>query len=136
VTQTISLQINTDLSELATVLNWFEELDHANMPKNDWLRCKTALAEVFTNAVRHAHKGMPKETPILLEATLGDHSLEMRVFDYGTGFALSDKLSNLGDVDIDALGGRVLDLIHQIVDIFSYDRFSDGRNCLLMIKHF
>ncbi|AFY72466.1 anti-sigma regulatory factor (Ser/Thr protein kinase) [Synechococcus sp. PCC 7502] len=134
--QTIALQVNTDLSELAAVLNWFEELDHTNMPKNDWLYCKTALAEVFTNAVRHAHKGMPKNTPILLEAVLEDHSLEMKVFDYGAGFALSDKLANLDDVDINALGGRGLDLIHQIVDVFRYDHLPDGRNCLLMIKRF
>jgi serine/threonine-protein kinase RsbW len=137
VAQTISLQVNTDLNELAKVLDWFEYMSHDAMPKSDWLRCKTALAEVFTNAVRHAHKNMPQETPIDLEATLTENTLEIKVFDFGTGFDLSDKLSDLDDVDINALGGRGLDLINQIVDVFRYERASSGdRNCLRMIKYY
>ena len=135
-TQTISLRVNTDLNELAKVLDWYEELKHDAIPKSDWLRCKTALAEVFTNAVRHAHKNMPQETPIDLEATLTENTLEIKVFDFGTGFDLSDKLSDLDDVDINALGGRGLDLINQIVDVFRYEHASGDRNCMLIIKHY
>jgi serine/threonine-protein kinase RsbW len=135
VVQTITLQVNTDLNELITVLDWFEQIPHDTMPKRDWLGYKTALAEVFTNAVRHAHKDMPKETPINLEATLTENTLEVKVFDFGSSFDLSSKLSNLDDVDINALGGRGLDLINQIVDVFSYERIGD-RNCMLMIKHY
>lgn len=135
--QTISLRVSTDLNELAKVLDWFEYLSHDAMSKMDWLRCKTALAEAFTNAVRHAHKNMPQEMPIDLEATLTENTLEVKVFDFGTGFDLSDKLSDLDDVDINALGGRGLDLINQIVDVFRYERESSGdRNCLLMIKYY
>jgi len=136
VVQTISLQVNTDLNELAKVLDWFEQLSHEAMTKGDWLRCKTALAEVFTNAVRHAHKNMPQETPIDLEVTLTKDMLEIKVFDFGTGFDLSDKLSDLDDVDINALGGRGLDLINQIVDVFRYEPASGDRNCLRMIKYY
>ena len=134
--QTIALQVNTDLNELTTVLDWFEQIHDETMPKRDWLGLKTALAEVFTNAVRHAHKDMPKETPINLEATLTENTLEVKVFDFGIGFDLSSKLSNLDNVDINALGGRGLDLIHQIVDVFSYERVEGDRNCMLIIKHY
>jgi serine/threonine-protein kinase RsbW len=134
--QTISLQVNTDLNELAKVLDWFERLSHDAMSKIDWWRCKTALAEVFTNAVRHAHKDLPQETPIDLEATLTENMLEIKVFDFGTGFNLSDKLAELEDVDINALGGRGLDLINQIVDVFKYESASGDRNCLRMIKYY
>lgn len=139
--QTISLQVSTDLNELSTVLNWFEQLSLSptTILKKDWLRCKTALAEGFTNAVRHAHKDLPKETPILLEAILSDHSLEMRIFDYGSPFDLSEKLSELSkldNVDVHAVGGRGLDLLRQLCDVFSYNRMEDNRNCLLMIKYF
>jgi len=136
VAQTISLRVDTDLNELTKVLDWYEELNHNAVPKSDWLRCKTAIAEVFTNAVRHAHKNMPQETPIDLEATLTENTLEIKVFDFGTGFDLSDKLSDFDDVDINALGGRGLDLINQIVDMFSYERVEGDRNCMLIIKHY
>ncbi len=133
--QAIAIQVNTDLNELTTVLDWFEQIHHDTMSKSDWLGCKTALAEVFTNAVRHAHKDMPQETVINLEATLTENTLEVKVFDFGSGFDLSSKLSSLDDIDINALGGRGLDLIHQIVDVFSYERIGD-RNCMLIIKHY
>ena len=136
VSQTILLQVNTELCALTNVLTWFEGLDHSTVPNPDWLRCKTALAEVFTNAVRHAHKDMPTETPISLEATISKDAIKVKVFDYGSGFDLSKKLSNLDDVDINALGGRGLDLISQMVDVFTYTKTLDGRNCMLISRNY
>ncbi|MCE2887735.1 MAG: hypothetical protein ACK6CP_18760 [Pseudanabaena sp.] len=52
--QIIFLQVTTSLNDLVHVLNWFEQLSHTSVPNSDWLRCKTALAKVFTNSVRHA----------------------------------------------------------------------------------
>jgi len=135
-TQTTSLQVNTNLNELIQVLDWFEELSHDSVPKGDWLRCKTALAEIFTNAVRHAHKNLPTEPPISLEVSLSKNAIEIKVFDYGAGFELSDKLSQLDDIDINALGGRGLYLISQMVDIFTYTKTSDGRNCMQVVRNY
>lgn len=135
-TQTTSLQVNTNLNELTQVLNWFEDLSHASVPNGDWLRCKTALAEIFTNAVRHAHKNLPPGTPISLEASLSKNTIEIKVFDYGTGFDLSEKLSQLDDIDINALGGRGLVLISQIVDTFTYTKTLDGRNCMQASRNY
>ena len=134
--QTILLRVNTDLNELTRVLNWFESLDHSTVPNPDWLRCKTALAEIFTNAVRHAHLNMPATTPISLEATLSSNVIEIKVLDYGSGFDLSKKLSTLDDIDIHALGGRGLNLISQMVDVFTYTKTSDGRNCMLISRNY
>jgi serine/threonine-protein kinase RsbW len=136
VSQTIFLQVTTSLSDLVPVLNWFEQLPHTSVPNADWLRCKTALAEVFTNSVRHAHRDIPSETPISLEANLTDSSIEIKVFDFGAGFALSEKLSKLDEVDVTALGGRGLDLISQMVDVFTYDKTSDGRNCMKIVRYY
>jgi serine/threonine-protein kinase RsbW len=136
VSQTIFLQVTTSLSDLVPVLNWFEQLPHTSVPNADWLRCKTALAEVFTNSVRHAHKNMSSDTPISLEASLTDSSIEIKVFDFGTGFDLAEKLSKLDEVDVMALGGRGLDLISQMVDVFTYDKTSDGRNCMKIVRHY
>lgn len=134
--QTIFLQVTTSLSDLVPVLDWFEQLLHTSVPNADWLRCKTALAEIFTNSVRHAHRDMPSETAISLEATLTDSSIEIKVFDFGSGFSLSEKLSKLEEVDVLALGGRGLDLISQMVDVFTYDKTTDGRNCMKIVKYY
>jgi serine/threonine-protein kinase RsbW len=79
---------------------------------------------------------MPTEVPINLEATLSKNMIEIKVFDYGSGFDLSEKLSTLDDVDINALGGRGLDLISQMVDVFTYNKTPDGRNCMLISKSY
>ncbi|WP_103669764.1 anti-sigma regulatory factor [Pseudanabaena sp. BC1403] len=133
---TILLQTTTNLNDLILVLDWFEQLPHKAIPNADWLRCKTALAEIFTNSVRHAHRNMPSETPISLEANLSDSSIEIKVFDFGSGFDLSGKLSKLEEVDVTALGGRGLDLISQMVDVFTYDKTTDGRNCMRIVKYY
>ena len=93
--QIISLQVNTDLNALALVLQWYEQLEHLPIPKQVWLQCQLALAEGFTNAVRHAHKGMPLETPIELEVRVFNESLEMRIWDSGKPFDLKAKLRKI-----------------------------------------
>jgi serine/threonine-protein kinase RsbW len=60
----ISLEVNTDLTALTEVLQWFDRLEYLSIPLEDWLACKLTLAEGFTNAVRHAHKNLTAETPV------------------------------------------------------------------------
>jgi serine/threonine-protein kinase RsbW len=134
---TIEIQVTTDLDELSRVLAWFNQLHHPFIPKMDWMKCQTALAEAFTNAVRHAHKEMPPETPIWLEATLTDQFLEFKIWDLGAGFDLAKKLASLTRVvDPNATGGRGLDLLDQIGDILSYTRTDDDRNCLRLVRNY
>jgi serine/threonine-protein kinase RsbW len=133
----IEFQVITDLDELSRVLTWFNQLYRPYIPKMDWMKCQTALAEAFTNAVRHAHREKPPETPIWLEATLTDKFLEFKIWDLGVGFDLDKKLANLPRViDPNATGGRGLDLLDQIGDILSYTRTEDDRNCLHLLRHY
>ena len=135
-TKTIQLQVKTDLNELVEVLVWFNQLYQDSVPKIDWLKCQTALAEAFTNVVRHAHKDRPLETPIELEAALSSDYLEIRIWDYGPQFDLEYKVSSLpSEVDETATGGRGLYLLKQIADGISYTHNGD-RNCLLLVKKF
>ena len=136
--QKILLQVTTDLNDLTQVLNWFEQLDHSSVLNIDWLHCKTALAELFTNAVRHAHRDLPLETPISLEASLTEDTIEIKIFDHGLGFDISKKLAKVDTDEIDflALGGRGLDLINQMVDDFTYEKTADGRNCAQIKKNY
>lgn len=93
--QKICLKVNTDLNTVAQVLQWYEQLEHLPIPQRILDQCKLALIEGFTNAVRHAHKGMPIETPIELEVTVFNGRLEIKVWDYGQPFDLKAKLREI-----------------------------------------
>jgi serine/threonine-protein kinase RsbW len=136
VIQTIQLQVKTDLNELVEVLAWFNQLHQDYIPKIDWLKCQTALAEAFTNVVRHAHKNLPYETAIKLEASLASDYLEFKIWDYGAQYDLDHEISILPDeVEETAIGGRGLYLLKEIADRLSYTRTGD-RNCLLLVKNY
>ncbi|MEG3957939.1 ATP-binding protein [Microcoleus sp. herbarium2] len=90
--QHISLQVNTDLNALTKVLEWFEQLKDLSLPNEVWWKFQLALAEGFTNAVRHAHKNMPVETPVQLEIIVLNGRLELKVWDCGPYFDFDAKL--------------------------------------------
>lgn len=133
------LQVETDLNALTEVLQWFEQLTLPLLPYELWWQCQVALTEGFTNAVRHAHKDLPQNTPIEIQVKVFASYLEMRIWDYGERFdleaKLQSKLSLLKQKDFDPLeneGGRGLIFMQQFTDELCYIRMSDGRNCLLM----
>ncbi|MFB2895477.1 ATP-binding protein [Aerosakkonemataceae cyanobacterium BLCC-F50] len=131
------LQLKSDLKALTDVLIWFDQLYNSVIPREVWLRCQLALAEAFTNGVRHAHKNQSVEVPIEIEVTLTENSIEMRVWDYGSPFDLKEKLKIMPvNHENDSGGGRGLRLLEAISDHLSYTRSSDDRNCLLMIKYY
>jgi serine/threonine-protein kinase RsbW len=92
------------------------------------------LAEGFTNAVRHAHRGKSVETPIEIEVALQPQAIELRIWDYGAGFDLETWLCGLPESVTESAGGRGLKIIQQIADQFSYTVVDQQRNCLLVIK--
>jgi len=131
------LQVCSDLGENDKVLSWFEQLHQAAIPKKVWLKCELALAEGFTNAVRHAHKYLPTETPIDIEVKICTEQMEIRIWDYGQPFELLEWLKQQPtQTDILAGGGRGIKLMYAIADNISYTRTSDNRNCLLIVKKY
>ena len=90
--QHISLQVNTDLNALTRVLEWYEQLKDLSLPNEVWWKFQLALAEGFTNAVRHAHKNLPVETPVQLEIMVFNGRLELKVWDCGPYFDFDAKL--------------------------------------------
>ncbi|MEG4342688.1 ATP-binding protein [Microcoleus sp. A003_D6] len=90
--QKFSLQLNTDIKAVAQVLSWVEQLDPLPIPEAVLHQCKLAVIEGFTNAVRHAHKNLPLETPIELEITVFYQHLEIKIWDEGKPFDLKAKL--------------------------------------------
>ncbi len=131
------IQVRSLLTELSLVLSWFNQLNQGAIPSGVWVQCQTALAEGFTNAVRHAHKSKPADTPIEVEVIVQDRCLEIRVWDQGDVFNLAQKLaSNPKLVDKTSIGGRGLVLLDKISDHLSYSRTADDRNCLLIVKNY
>ncbi|MEG4555140.1 ATP-binding protein [Microcoleus sp. F6_B6] len=91
--QKINLQINTDIKAVAQVLSWVEQLDPLPIPLAVLHQCKLAAIEGFTNAVRHAHKNLPLETPIELEIMVFNEHLEVKIWDWGEPFDFQAKLT-------------------------------------------
>lgn len=130
-------QVKSDLNSLNQVLSQFKLGHQALIPTKDWLQCQLALAEGFTNAVRHAHKGLSSELTIDIELTLLPERLEMRIWDHGSPFDLNSRFKNAHHLpDHDLPGGRGLKILSKIADYLSYDRTEDQRNCLLVVKEF
>lgn len=134
ISQKISLNIDSDLRNLAAVLSWFEALRPFLDDDIAWQQCRIAIVEAFTNAVRHAHRDQPKETPIQLEAVLDDSVLILKVCDRGAPFDLDQYFRHLPPSSIEAEGGRGLRLIRDISDQLSYRRDGDQGNCLRIVK--
>lgn len=133
----ISFQISTDLQALDQVLSRFDQLNQPWIPRKDWLQCQLALAEGFTNAVRHAHRHLPPETPIKIDIKLNPKSLEIRIIDCGFPFDLNGFLQGNKNQDHQFTGhGQGLPILQKIAAHLSYRRIDDHHNCLLIIKNF
>lgn len=131
------LQVNTDLDALAPVLEWFDQFNAPPIPSQTWMQCQLALAEGFTNAVRHAHEGRPMDLLIDMEVQVFDDRMEIRIWDQGEPFDLEGRLQGMPqELDSEAEGGRGLRLMERISDCLSYTRTQDDRNCLLIVKKY
>ncbi len=130
-------QVPSDLEALDQVLSWFDQFNRPGMPRKVLLECQLALAEGFTNAVRHAHQGLPSDTPIEIEVMLLPQCIEIRIWDWGSPFDLEGMLQRLGQgIDLQAGGGRGIIILQKIADKLSYTRTDDCRNCLFIMKQY
>ncbi|WP_232731730.1 ATP-binding protein [Kamptonema formosum] len=135
--QKADIQVKTDISALSKVLAWFDQFNRPPVPKYIWMQCQLALAEGFTNAVRHAHKGKPPEVPVDIEVTIFPQRLEIRIWDRGQPFDLEQRLRTMpAQVDADDEGGRGLKLMRQIADCLNYTHTDGQGNCLLILKEY
>ena len=153
------LTVKSHLEALALVQQWFKALIVRLAIKTPWVneqfdQLNLALAEGFTNAVRHAHAGLPAATPIEIELVLQPKQIEICIFDQGEPF----DPNSLVEPQPGTLreGGYGWFLLRRLADKVTYDRTSacevtsDGpstegasseqasmaqpRNCLRIIK--
>lgn len=102
---TVSLTLTSDLTQLEALLAWFNQYRPTTLPIEEWLKLELALAEGFTNAVRHAHRDRASDTPIRIDLSLADTVIELRIWDQGDPFDLMAKLATLpSQIALDAEG--------------------------------
>ncbi len=134
----IQLQVNTDLSASEQVLSWFEQLNQPHSISAEiWWQCQTLLQEGFINIVEHAHKNLPYNTPIDIEAARSATSIEIRLWCYGEFFDLEQKLREIEDFEAnDRDRGRGLKIMSALADCMSYEQMPDRRYCLFLSKSY
>jgi len=119
------LTVTSHLDELSEVQQWFTTLVSQMAIEHPWVneqfdQLNLALAEGFTNAVRHAHANLPGSTPIELELILLPGKIEIRIFDQGGPFdpnSLSEpKPGTLRE------GGYGWFLLRRLADQVTYSR--------------
>jgi len=132
--QQTSFIVDSNLNCLKTVLAQYEALKPDWINGKDWLECQLALAEGFTNAVRHAHKNMPPETAIEINISITSVCLEIKIWDYGQPFNLTAFKQSLSSANEQSTGGRGIEILDKVADELRYDRHLDNRNCLTIKK--
>jgi len=132
------LTVTSDLTLLNKVQQWFEQFCLQYVFQFGWsesqlYRLNLALAEGFTNAVRHAHRALPPETTIEIEVSLWVDRMEIRIWDHGKPFnpdAIAEPEPGTPQV-----GGYGWFLLRRLTDRVVYERSNDERNCLLIVKY-
>ena len=133
----VSFKVKGDLQSLDYVLGEFDQLNQAWIPRKDWLQSQLALAEGFTNAVRHAHCHLSSEVPIEVEIVLAQDRLVIRIWDQGPVFDMDGFLQGVDSMANRLAGhGQGLPILRKIAAELSYTRQTDNRNCLLIVKQF
>ena len=137
VLRSIKIEVPSDLKALNRVLIQFNQIYQDFIPVRDWLQCRLALAEGFTNAVRHAHKDLPTSIPIEIEVLLKETAMEIKIWDYGAAFDLKAFIAEKSRQQDDWLAsGRGLPILNKISDCLEYHRTKQDRNCLVIVKKF
>ncbi len=131
------LTVSSHLEELSAVQQWFQTLIAAFAADTPWVdeqfdQLNLALAEGFTNAVRHAHANLPGTTPIDIELSLQHEKIEIRIFDRGAPF----DPNSLSEPQPGSLreSGYGWFLLRRLADRVTYDCERDQRNCLRIVK--
>ena len=137
VLRSIKITIPSDLNALSQVLVQFNQIHQDFIPQRDWLQCRIAVAEGFTNAVKHAHKNLSTDTLIHIEVMLNEAAMEIRVWDYGAPFDLHNYIAETSHQNQDWIAsGRGIPILTKISDRLEYRRLENQRNCLVIVKKF
>ncbi|NJN72597.1 MAG: thiosulfate sulfurtransferase [Limnothrix sp. RL_2_0] len=129
--------VASDLTQLDHVLTQSSQINRYDLiPLHDWMQCQMAIAEGFTNAVRHAHGEELKNCPITIDLRLYSHRLDIRIWDHSAhDFDLDHHLATL-DTRLNeyASGGRGFIILKKIADTLAYRYDATQQQSYLLIK--
>ncbi|HCF26171.1 MAG TPA: ATP-binding protein [Cyanobacteria bacterium UBA11049] len=134
----ISIKVNSEFNTLDEILLWFEQLNHPPISEQViWWQCQTLLQEGFANVVEHAHKNLPPQTHIFVEAERCNQYIEILIWSVASNFNLEQKLREIPELeDNESDGGRGLKIMEEYADELSYECKQDNRACLRMRKYY
>jgi serine/threonine-protein kinase RsbW len=137
VLRSIEIKVPSDLQALEQVLLQFNQIYQDFIPLRDWLQCRLALAEGFTNAVRHAHKNLPSHISIRIVVRLKATAMEIKIWDYGSAFDLKHFIEETSTRHKNWLvSGRGIPILNKISHRLEYYRTEQDQNCLVIVKKF
>ena len=132
------LVVDSRLETLNTIQVWFDHWYRSLGSDYSWVhqhgdRLNIAVAEGFTNAVRHAHAHLSAATPIKIEVQLVGDLLEICIWDYGQPFD-PDQLQEPEPGSLLCHGGYGWFLLRRAVDCVTYRRQGE-QNCLEITQY-
>ncbi len=132
------LTVESKLDALFGIQQWFNDWYSSLELQLGWVkdcrdRLNIAVAEGFTNAVRHAHAMLPAETPIVIDVCLDGDRITIRIWDYGCPFD-PDTLEEPEPGALLADGGYGWFLLRRVADHVSYRR-RGTQNCLEITQY-
>lgn len=100
-------------------------------PRQEIEELGTAVIEACTNAMEHGN-GLDPQKLVELWFEVSEHQIQVDVFDHGTGF---DYDSWQPAEDLLRERGRGILIMREFTDDIQYERASDGRFQVRLIKH-
>lgn len=132
------LIVESKLEALFGIQQWFKDWYSSLEPELAWVnshrdRLNIAVAEGFTNAVRHAHAMLPADTPIEIEVVLEGDRVVIYIWDQGHPFN-PDTLTEPEPGTLLSDGGYGWFLLRRAADHVSYQRHGT-QNCLEIMQY-
>jgi serine/threonine-protein kinase RsbW len=133
------LTVPSQLKFLSVVEHWLLESlrtefgEQPNWPQIE-NRLRLVVVEVYTNIVRHAHRGQP-DLPVLLRLDIHEGALALEIWDQGQGFRLDRYTAP--DPQTRQEGGYGWLILSRLMDRVEYQLQVQGQyNCLRLEKDF
>lgn len=129
----ILLTLHNDRAEIsAAESRLLEALDRFAYAKASRFAVRLAVEEALTNAFRHGHKALPRETPVTLDLTVGPEEVTIAVEDQGPGFTPEAVPDPTLDENLDKPQGRGLMLMRAYMASIDYN--SKGNRVTLVYR--
>jgi serine/threonine-protein kinase RsbW len=127
------LTFDSDPARLGSMRTWLREaLSARGVPAREQSGLVVAVAELCTNAIRHAYEGATGQ-PITVSVSAGEDPLVIEVEDFGKPF--DEHAYSVPDLDALPEHGLGLYLVRQLVDQLSFDVERERGTRWTLVKH-